>query len=167
MGVVTSIVAGVAAVGGKIASARAARKASKAGKAANAAQLKATRLKNEQAKRQFMRKFRQAQAANLTAGIASGVGLESSTVAGQAASFKTQAGVALSEFKQFDELGAEVSRQRGIQASKNAQSAMFGAVSSFASKFISFGGGESGGAAGDPDLGSKLKLPPAGLPDGS
>jgi len=141
MGVITSIVAGVAAVTSTVGAARQARKGVKAGKAANAAQLKATRLKNAQAKREFMRKFRQAQAANLTAGIASGVGLESSTVAGQAASFSTQAATALAEFKQFDELGAEVSAQRNRQASANAQAAVFGAVSSFASKFISFGGG--------------------------
>jgi hypothetical protein len=150
MGVITSIVAGVAAVGSAIGSARSAKKGVKAGKAANAAQLKATRLKNEQAKRSFMRKFRQAQAANLTAGIAAGVGLESSTIQGGAASLRTQAADALAEFKVFDELGVEVSSQRQKQSDATARAAAFGAVSSFASKFISFGGGAPKTPSGTP-----------------
>jgi hypothetical protein len=140
MGVITTIVAGVSAAAGAIK----ARKAGKAGKRANAAQLKATRLKNAQAKRAFMRQFRQAQATNLTAGIAAGVGLESSTVQGQAGSLGTQSAIAQKEFKKFDELGVEVSRQRQKQADANAAAAAFGAVSSFASKFVSFGGKKPG-----------------------
>ena len=74
-------------------------KARKAKKAANEAQLYMTRLKNRQAKRAFLRNFRQAQAQTLSAGIASGADITSSGIQGQMSSNISQARQALWEFK--------------------------------------------------------------------
>lgn len=121
-----------------------AKKGRKKGVAANEAQKKLNRKKNAQAKRAFLRQFQQAQAASLVAGIASGVGLESSIVQGQLASQATQAATAIKEFKEFDVLGAQVGDLRQAAASAASRSQTFGQVASFASQFISFPSGGGG-----------------------
>jgi hypothetical protein len=141
MGVVTSIIAGTAAVAGTAKSIIDAKKAKKAGKAANAAQVKANRLKNAQAKRAFLRSFQQAQAAALVSAISSGVGIESSVSQAGLSSLASQKATQIAEFKEFDKLGVAVASNRQAAAGFQASSATFGQVASFASKFVSFGGG--------------------------
>jgi hypothetical protein len=121
------------------------KKAKKAQQRANEAQMKANRLKNLQQKRTFLRGFRQAQANVLSTSIASGIGLGSSRTQGTLASEKSQAGLAVREFQQFDQLGVETANAQQQSASQAFRSQAFGAVASFSSQFISFGGGESGG----------------------
>lgn len=130
--------AAVAAVGiaGKL---FAGNKAKKASKRANAAQRAINKLKNKQAKRAFLKKFRQAQAAALVGGIGSGVSVESSGVQGTLAGQATQARTAVSEFNQFDKLGAQQTAALNKQASANFAGSVFGSVASFA---LSKGGGD-------------------------
>jgi hypothetical protein len=135
----TTIAVGVAAVGVG-ASIVAGKKATKQQKKANAAQRKINQLKNKQAKRAFIRNFRQQQAIALTQGIASGVGLESSLVQGTMASQAAQAKTALREFKAFDSLGGEFTAATNRASSAAFKSAAFGQVAAFAGNFISFGG---------------------------
>ena len=116
------------------------RKSSKAQKRANEAQRKINRLKNRQAKRAFLRNFRQSQAVALVQGIASGVGLESSIVQGTLASQGSQARTGLREFQTFNRLGAEFTSAQNAASSAAFKSQVFGQVASFASSFISFGG---------------------------
>lgn len=118
---------------------KAAGDASDDASAANATQRKINKLKNAQAKRQFLRKFRQAQANTLSAGIASGAGLESSRVLGTAASQTTQALTGVKEFEELDKLGAQHGSQLQSAADNAFKSAAFGQVASFASSFVSFG----------------------------
>ena len=115
-----------------------ARKGSKAQKAANEAQRKINKLKNKQAKREFLRNFRQTQAIALSSAIGQGVGLESSGVQGTLASEKTQAKLALNEFNEFDKLGAEAAAAQNRAASASFKSGVYGQVSSFASQFVKF-----------------------------
>lgn len=135
MPAVSSFIA-VAAIGGKVLSGR---KAKKASKRANAAQRAINKLKNKQAKRAFLRKFRQFQAAALVGGVASGVSVESSGVQGTLAGQATQAATGIAEFNQFDKLGGEQTAALNAQASANFQSSVFGSIASFAT---SAGGGD-------------------------
>jgi len=144
MGIVTSIAALAVSAGGAIAGQRAGKKAQKAQAEANRLQMKANRLKNLQQKRGFLRGFRQAQANVLSTAVASGIGLGSSRTQGTLASEKSQAGLAVREFAEFDRLGEGVANAQQRSASQAFRSQTFGAVSSFASQFISFGGGETG-----------------------
>lgn len=146
MAVVSAAIAGVAAVGA-YKSHKAGKKASKAQQAANEAQRKINKLKNFQAKRQFLRNFRQAQANVLTSAIAAGVGIESSAFQGTAQSQLSQRGTALADFAKMDELGGEQTAAMNAQSRATAKAQTWGAVSSFASSFISFpsGGGGDGG----------------------
>ncbi len=139
MAVISALALGVAAIG-TASSLSAASKARKKGRQANAAQKKLNRKRNAIKKRAFLRQFQQAQAARLAEGISSGVGLESSTTQGALASQATQAATQIKEFKEFDALGAEVAGARQGAADAQSQSGSFGAVASFASSFIAFGG---------------------------
>lgn len=145
MAAVTAAVA--ISAGSAYASHRAGKKAAKAQKKANEAQRKINKLKNFQAKRQFLRNFRQAQANVLSSAIASGVGIDSSAFQGTQQSQMQQANVAVKEFKQMDEYGGEMTQAMNRQASATARAQTWGAVSSFASSFIAFpsGGGGGGG----------------------
>jgi len=109
------------------------KKAKKAQKKANAAQRKINRLKNEQAKRAFLRKFRQQQAAALVSGVAAGVGIESSTVQGELSSGRSQRTTAVGEFGELDALGGAQEAAQNQAASANFQGSVFGAVGAFAS----------------------------------
>lgn len=122
------------------------KKAKKASKAANAAQRKINRLKNEQSKRAFLRQFRQAQAAALVSGVASGVTIESSGVQGTLAGQFSQKETALSEFKQADDLGVAQQAAQNAQASANFAGSVFGSVAAFAS------------SAGGSDFLDKIKI---------
>lgn len=128
-------VAGLSTAG----SIKAAGDAKDAAAGANKTQMKINRLRNAQAKRNFLRKFRQSQAATLSAGIASGAGLESSRVQGTTASQTAQAEVGLQEFAELDKLGAKHLGQSQSAANSQFKSAAFGQVASFASSFVSFG----------------------------
>jgi hypothetical protein len=63
-------------------------------------------ISSRQRRRAFIRRFREAQAAALVSGVASGAGLESSAVAGTIASQRTQRGVAEGEFIDQSRLSA-------------------------------------------------------------
>ena len=140
MGVVTSIVAATVGVAGAVGSARSASKSSKASAAANEAQRKTNRLRNKQAKREFLRGLRQAQAATVMGSVAAGVGLESSAFQGTLGSQRSQAQTALSEFDQADKLGAEFSAAQTRASKYSFQAGVYSQVGSFASQFVSFGG---------------------------
>ena len=141
MGVLSAIALAVTAVS-TVSSIKQGKKAVKGQKAANAATRKANQLRNKQAKRAFLRNFRQTQAVAISSAIASGVGLDSSLVQGTLSSEKTQAKTALREFKAFDELGATFTAATNRAASASFKSAAFGQVAGFASNFITFGGSD-------------------------
>jgi len=91
------------------------RDASKKRREARIARARITRLRNRQARRTFMRSFRQAQATTLTQGVASGAGLESSGVQGQLASGRSQFRTAVFEFGKSEDL-ARTANQRSNEA---------------------------------------------------
>jgi len=141
MAAITSAIAlGVSAVGA-VSSHRAAKKATKQGKKANEAQRKANQLKNKQAKRQFLRNFRQAQAATVISSVAAGVGLDSSAFQGTLSSEKSQARLAVNEFAQADKLGTDFMTAQNKAASASGRAQTFGQISQFALSFASFSQG--------------------------
>lgn len=142
MAVLSAIAIGVA-VGGTVLSLNAAKKSRNQAAAANEAQKKINRLRNAQNKRAFLRNFRQSQANVLSSAIASGIGLESSRTRGTIASEKSQRDLAVSEFAEADRLGGEVADFRTAAAGSQARAQRFSALASFATNFISFGGGSS------------------------
>ena len=138
---VASAIAGIGlavSAAGTVASLRAGKKATRAQKKANESQRKINRLKNLQARRAFLRQYRQAQANVLSGAIAAGVGLESSAFQGTLQSERSQARTALGEFKQMDQLGGEMTKFMNQQSSAAGRAQTFGAVSNFASQFIAF-----------------------------
>ncbi len=144
MAVLTSTLIGIAATAtaavGVGLSIHEAKKGTKAGKRANAALRAANRLKNKQAKRAFLRNFRQAQASTLVSAVAAGVGIDSSAFQGTLSSQKTQTRVALDEFAEADQLGTEFATAQSEQTSANTRSSRFGSIASFAQSFIGFKG---------------------------
>ena len=140
-----AIIAAVTAVASAALSIRAGKKATKAQRVANAAQRKINRLKNKQAKRTFLRSFRQAQANVLTSSVASGAGLESSAFQATTLSEQAQVRLGIKEFKEFDRLGGEFSAAQDRASRQSFKSAAFGTVSSFAASFIGGSGGDKGG----------------------
>ena len=115
------------------------RSATKNQKRANATQRKINELKNKQAKRAFLRNFRQAQGIALSSGIGAGVELGSSRTQATLASQSSQANIAIKEFKEFNRLGAEAQTFSDRASSASFASQAFGTVSTFASQFASFG----------------------------
>lgn len=146
MAVVTSIVAAGVAVAGAAAQYDQGKKAAKKQKKANKAQRKINQLKNKQAKRAFLRNFRMAQASTLTESVLAGAGLGSSRFQGTLASQTSQAFQAVDEFNEMDRLGGLVTRYQNAAAERQVKAAGYGAISSIASSFISFGAGGGGGA---------------------
>jgi hypothetical protein len=144
LGIIAGIVSGASAIAG----ASAARKSSKAQRRQNELQRKVNRLKNAQAKRAFLRNFRQQQAAILQSSVAMGVGLASSAVQGQVQSARSQKATAQAEFGKMRLWGEQGADAMNDISKYQGQAAMFGAVSSFASQFISFGGGGGSGGGG-------------------
>mgnify|MGYP001827430837 CR=1 FL=1 len=132
------IVSAIVSVGSAIAGASKARQASKANRRANQTQRQINEMKNFQAKRQFLRNFRQAQAAALAGGVARGASLESSGVQSARASQGSQAITATGEFNRMDELGALMTHQLNSASKYSAQSSAFGALSQFAGQFAQF-----------------------------
>jgi hypothetical protein len=135
VGISAMVVSGLTAV----ASGVAAKKAAKNQKRANATQAEINRLQNEQAKRSFIRNYRQQQAANINASIAAGIGLESSRTQGTRSSLESQRITAQVEFKEADRLGTQKIGQLNKAATNQFQSQAWGAASSFASSFVNFG----------------------------
>ena len=129
------------AIGGAILGHKKAKKGVKAQKEANRLQREANKLKNKQAKRAFMRNYRQAQGAALATGVGAGIDLESSRVQGAMASQTSQARTAVTEFKKFDELGAAIGAQQDKVSKYNYQSGVFSSISSIAASFIGFSAG--------------------------
>lgn len=142
-GIVAAVVAGV----GAVASYKSSKKARKANERANEAQREINRLRNQQARRAFMRQFRQAQADVVSAGIMQGVGIESSMVQGQLSSQIAQGITATKEFAQMDDLGAEQTAALNQASKYQGRAALAGTVSSLASSFISFPSTGSGGGS--------------------
>ena len=138
MAVVASVATAVTAVGAGL-QYNAAKKATRQGKKANKAQRAINRLKNKQNKRQFLRSFRQAQASTLVAGVAAGVGLESSQFQGTLGSQRMQAEQAVEEFAESERLGTTQMVALNKQSSAQGRAAGFGSVANIASSFISFG----------------------------
>jgi hypothetical protein len=132
MAAFTALAIGIVAAGASI---HQGKKATKAQKRANEAQRKINKLKNFQAKRSFLRNFRQTQAAALSTAIAQGVGLESSGVQGTRASEQAQKNTALIEFKRFDELGGEYAAQTNKAADASFNAGAFASLSSLAMSF--------------------------------
>jgi hypothetical protein len=126
------------------------RKAKKAGRKANEAQRAQNRLKNKQAKRAYLRQFRQRQAAAIAGAVAANVGLESSAFQGQLSSVRTQAATGVREFAEADRLGMEQGAALQSQADARASSAMWGQVASFSSQFA-VGAGAKIKGMGNPD----------------
>ena len=133
VGITALVVTGVSAA----ASAQQGRKAKKAQKRANNAQRKINRLKNFQAKRAFLRQVRQAQAANLTQGVAAGIGLESSRVQGTQSSQEAQRISSGTEFAKMDELGDRQTAALNKAAQYQYNAGLYSTVSNFASQFAS------------------------------
>ena len=131
------VAAGIAGLTG-IGSAISGRKAKKAQKRANDAQRKINRLKNFQAKRAFLRQVRQAQAANLTQGVAAGVGLESSRVQGTQSSQEAQMRSSVTEFGVMDKLGGEQTSALNKAAQRQYNAGLYSTASNFAMSFASF-----------------------------
>lgn len=138
MAAVTAAVA-VAAVGAALQHKSASDAASKA-KKGNKAVRAQNRLKNKQAKRAFLKNFRQAQATTLMESVASGAGLGSSRFQGTLASQKSQAFQAVDEFNEMDRLGGQVTKFQNQAQNDQLKAAGFGAVSSIALSFVGFGG---------------------------
>ena len=130
--------------GSAVASHQAGKKAAGAQMAANEAQRKITRLRNQQAKRQYLRQFRQAQAATITNAIAAGVGIDSSAFRGTLVSQERQRATAVQEFNLMDRFGGEMTAAMQAQSRYNARANTFAAIGSFAQTFISFPTGGSG-----------------------
>ena len=117
---------------GKILGFDQAKKATKAQKKSNRLQRDINRLRNKQAKRDFLRNFRQTQAAQLVGATGAGVDLESSAFQGTLASERTQIQVALGEAAQFDRLGSEITRQSNIAANEQYKSGVASTLSGIA-----------------------------------
>ena len=132
---------------GVASSAYSGRKGRKAQSRANEAQRRINRFRNLQAKRSFLRNVRQAQAENLTASIAAGVGLESSRTQGTRSSQEAQARLSATEFNRMDELGGEMAAQLSRAGRYQFQAGVYGQLSNFARSFISF---DSTGSTPDP-----------------
>lgn len=135
----------VVAAGSAYVSHKNAKKSSKAQRRANEAQRKINKLKNAQSKRSFLRAFRQQQANVISAGVAAGVGIDSSAIQGSLNAQQRQRQLALREFDKMDELGGEQTIALNQASNYSARAATWGAVSNFATSFISFGGGGSSG----------------------
>lgn len=133
----SAITAVVVAAGSAYMSHKAGKKSSKAQQKANEAQRKINKLKNKQAKRAYLRNFRQAQADTYTSAIAAGVGIDSSAFQGARVSHESQRALALKEFGKMDELGGEMTAAMNSAARNTARAQTWGAVSSFAQSFIS------------------------------
>jgi len=151
LGIVAAVIAGGSAVAG----AAAGKKSSRAKRRANDAQRRINKLRNKQAKREFLQNFRQAQADAYSTAIAAGIGLESSALQGRLASQRAQADTSVAEFNRMDVLGAEITRNENKAARYDSQAQTWGAVASVASSFIAFGAGGAApsgaaGAAGGP-----------------
>lgn len=137
--VVTSVAAGYK-------SQQAAKKSTRAQKDSNKLQREINKLKNLQAKRAFLRNFRQQQANVIAQSVAAGVGLDSSAFQGTLQSMQSQAGQSIREFARMDELGAAQTQAMNQISSANRQAQSWGAISQFAASFIGFSGSGSSGS---------------------
>ena len=82
-----------------------AEKAKKAQKSANKMQRKINKLQNAQAKRDFLRQYRQQIMNVLSAGVAAGIGLESSVVQGSRSGTESQMRQGVAEFEAMERFG--------------------------------------------------------------
>jgi len=106
-------------------------KARKAQNKARSQQQQSNRIRNLQAKRQFLRNFRVAQAQAIAAPLASGV-QDSSFARATTASQGTQARVATREFNQQDALGEAASANLNAAANASFASGILGTLASAA-----------------------------------
>lgn len=139
MGVLTSIAMGAVALGGTVKSYKEGKAATTAQKKGNKAQREINRLKNRQAKRSFMRGFRQVQGDVFAASVAQGIGLGGSTVQGQLQSNIAQMGTARREFQQMEDLGGEITKQMNRASNAQFKAGLAGQVGSFAGQFVDYG----------------------------
>lgn len=151
----SAITAAVVAVGSVVSAKKSAKKGEKAQKAANELQKKINKLKNQQAMRDYMRNFRQAQANTIVSAVAAGVGLDSSAMRGTMSSHISQATLVQRESEQMSEWGEAMSTQNLKASSAFNRSAQWSQISQFAASFISFGGGKGSSSSGGKSGGGK------------
>lgn len=113
------------------ASAVAGDKARSAQNKARRAQQEANRVRNFQAKRQFLRDFRQQQAVALTNPLASGADISSSAAQATLASQTSQKNAAVRDFQRLDQLGQIASSNLNKAANAQFAASTLGTVSSF------------------------------------
>ena len=128
-------------VASSLVGARKAKKARRARAKADLYQKKQNRLKQFQATRQFMRQFRQAQAAQYASSLAMGVDIESSAIQGTLASQGTQAHTAIAELNQTTDWANTQAKYLGQASKYDYQSQLAGVVGNFASSFMAGGPG--------------------------
>jgi aminopeptidase N len=114
-----------------VAGALSGRKSRKAQNAARRQQQQANRLRNLQSKRQFLRNFRQQQAAAIATPLAQGVA-QSSFAQATASSQRAQAGVASGEFAELSRLGEAASANLNRAATASFNASIFGSLAQFA-----------------------------------
>lgn len=87
-----------------------------------------TRLRNKQAKRSFLKKFRQAQAQALVEGVASGASIDSSGTQGRLAAGRSQFRTAMFEFGKMQDLSRQANR---AESAADQSDQMAGTVEAF------------------------------------
>lgn len=132
-------VAAAVSVGSSILGARKAKKARKARQMANIYQKKQNILTQYQQTRQFMRQFREAQAAQYANALGMGVDIESSAIQGTLASQSTQAMTANKELQQMTNWADTQARYLDQASKYDYQSQLAGVVGNFANQFMAGG----------------------------
>jgi len=136
-------VAAAVSVGSSLVGAGKAKKARKARQKADLYQKKQNKLRQFQATRQFMRQFRQAQAAQYSNALAMGIDLESSVIQGNLASQSSQARTALGELAEMNIYADTQAKYLGQASKYDYQSQLAGVIGNFAGSFMSGGPGGS------------------------
>lgn len=126
-GFIQAVIGGALAIGSLVSG----NKARKAQNSARAAQQQANRVRNFQAKRQFLRDFRQQQAAAIANPLAAGA-VDSSFSRATQSSQGTQANIASLDFSRLNELGELASANLNSAARAQFASSVFGTLGQFA-----------------------------------
>lgn len=126
-GWINFVIGGALALGSAISG----RKSRKAQNAARRQQQQANRLKNLQSKREFLRNFRQQQAAAVASGIAGGT-TDSSISRATQSSQRAQASVAGAEFGELNRLGEAASANLNRAATQSYNAGIYGQLAGFA-----------------------------------
>lgn len=112
-----------------------AKKAQKARNRANQAARDINKIRNTQSKRAFLKKFRAAQANTIAAGVAAGIGLDSSAIRATRSAQASQRALAIGEFDEMQDLSDEQLRYNRKAGQYGLRAGNWGAVSQFAASF--------------------------------